>query len=64
MLLGDRGAVDRDRPHRAHHAVLEQHEADAETERQPVLVERDDRDHHEEEEVRLDGTVRLVDDDR
>src|SRR3712207_8688113 len=40
--------------HDAEQPVLDDHEGDPEPERQPVLVEGDDADHHEEGEVRLD----------
>jgi hypothetical protein len=48
----------------AHHAVVYGHVADRQQERKPVLVQRDDADHHEEVEVHLDQTVRQMHGDR
>ena len=50
-------AVDRVRRDRAQDAVLEHHVADRDPEREPVLVEREHGDHHEEVEVGLDLAV-------
>jgi len=51
-MVVDRCAVeDPDQP------VVEYDEAERDEKRSPILVERDDDDHHEEHEVRLDGAV-------
>ena len=46
------------------HAVVQDDEADREPERQPVLVQREDADHHEEVEVHLDDAAPEVDEHR
>ena len=58
--VGDRGlvVVDGLGRERAGDAVLEDDVADGDEERPPVLVQRDDADHHEEVEVHLDQAVR------
>ena len=50
-------AVHRTRRKRAQNAVFEDDVADRDAEREPVLVERQHGDHHEEMEVRLDLAV-------
>ena len=56
------GAVDRARVEPAHDRVLGRGDQHADRERDPVLVERDDAEHHEEVEVRLGDPAREVDD--
>ena len=59
-----RVAVDRVRLQDADHAVVQDDVADREEERDPVLVQREQPDHHEEVEVRLDDAAPEVDEQR
>jgi hypothetical protein len=59
-----RVAVDRMRLDDAEHAVVQDDVGDRQEERHPVLVEGQQADHHEEVEVRLDGPVPQVDEQR
>jgi hypothetical protein len=52
------------RAQRAEHAMVDHHVGQGEPERQPVLVEGDDADHHEEVEVHLDHAAGQVHQDR
>jgi hypothetical protein len=60
---GGRVVVDRAGVERAERAVVEDHIADRQQEGQPVLVEREDGDHEEEVEVRLDLAAPEVDEE-
>jgi hypothetical protein len=44
--------------------VMNHHEPDREQERQPILVQRQEREHEEEMEVRLDRAARKVNSQR
>ena len=64
--MGDRVGVVEDRvaAERRPEAVMDDHVEGREQERDPVLVQRQQRDHHEEVEVRLDVAARDVHDER
>ena len=56
--------VDRGRLERPHEPVVAEDEGEGQQVREPVLVEGEDADHHEEVEMALDGAVHQVHDDR
>ena len=64
MLDRVRVVVDALRGQHAAEPVVEHDVGDCDEEGDPVLVERQHADHHEEVEVRLDVAARQVDEDR
>ena len=59
-VVGSLVVVDGLGPQDADHSVVEGHEGDGQQVRDPVLAEREEREHHEEVEVQLDHAAREV----